>query len=312
MRITRAARVAVTLGAAGLASTVLTAPGAAAAVTGCRVTSEETGASYAGLQAAQDAASAGDTLVVRGTCAGAVTLTKNLSVTGERATGYGTPTLEDRQSGTVLSVGTGLTVSVSGLTITGGKALFGGGVGNDGTLALNDTRITGNTGKGNTGGIYNNDRGVLTLTDSVVSGNTGGGIVNTHVLTLQGSIVSGNTTAGYGGGVYNAFGTLTVKDSRITANHASGTGDGGGGIFSYISTLTVTGSVIAGNTTAGHGGGVWNGSPSRLTLGDDVVITGNTASLDGGGIWTNDRKLLHGAVPGPGGNVYGNRPDDIS
>jgi predicted outer membrane repeat protein len=40
------------------------------------------------------------------------------------------------------------------------------------------------------------------------------------------------------------------------------------------------------------------------------MSTANHASASGGGIYS-DRGILTGAVPGPGGNVFLNTPDDV-
>ncbi len=67
-------------------------------------------------------------------------------------------------------------------------------------------------------------------------------------LTLKGGNVSSN-----GGSVYNN-GTLTLVDSVITGNAASGEG---GGIYNTATgKLTIEGSTIAGNTARGNGGGI--------------------------------------------------------
>src|SRR5262249_51422092 len=71
--------------------------------------------------------------------------------------------------------GTATTVSISGLTISGGSAATGGGILNADTLTLSDVLVTNNSG----GGIENH-QGNLYLIDSTVSNNTtantGGGI----------------------------------------------------------------------------------------------------------------------------------------
>jgi hypothetical protein len=78
------------------------------------------------------------------------------------------------------------------------------------------------------GGIVSS--GTLTLTGSIVSGNSGavfGGILNSGVMTLVSSTVSGNSAGSKGGGILNA-GTLTLTNSTVSANSAPEGGQGGG------------------------------------------------------------------------------------
>ena len=301
----------VTLGMAalvGLLGAPLAASAAQAATIDCLIINHATGARYHNLQAAQDAATAGATLWVRGTCTGTTQVSKHLTITGQQAVGFGAPTLDGKLRGTVLTIGSGITVTVNKLTITGGKSIFGGGIDNSGTLTVNDSRITGNVGH-NTG--------------------DGGGIFNGGTLTLDSSRVAGNTTNTYGGGIYNDFGTVALNDgSSITDNTALG--HFGGGVFNYGGTLTLDSSSITGDTAGSDGGGIYN--VGVVTLKDGSTMTGNTAGSDGGGIYndtgsvTLDKSSITGNTAGSdGGGIYnlatltlnsssvtGNLPDDIS
>src|SRR5580765_7322329 len=108
------------------------------------------GGTWDTLQAAQDDAAAGDTLKVKGTCYGPTTLSKDLTVVGQSNRAFGTATLDGDQAGSVVTIGDGVTATISNLRITGGTAEQGGGI-------LNGTRTT--------------VGGSLTLTGSTVSGN---------------------------------------------------------------------------------------------------------------------------------------------
>jgi hypothetical protein len=133
-------------------------------------------------------------------------------------------------------------------------------------------------------GFLIND-GTLTLTNSIVSGNTnalssngfGGGITNAGALTLINSMVSGNRAGQSGGGIENTR-SLTLINSRVSDNAALGSG---GGISNGYSGATVTliNSTVSDNTTSGNGGGIAN--DGRLTLTNSTVV-GNTASVGGG------------------------------
>ena len=196
------------------------------------------------LQAAITAASAGDTLRVRGTCTGHFSVSTSLTLKGVGVA----PTLDGGGTlGTTLTIAVGVTVVVERLTITGGDGFDGGGINNLGILTLKGSKVSGNAA-GNRGGGINN-LGTLTLKESAVSGNravdgSGGGILNLGTATLKESAVSGNTARFYGGGILNA-GTATLKESAVSGNTAGGTG---GGIFNDGGIVTLEESTVSGNT----------------------------------------------------------------
>jgi predicted outer membrane repeat protein len=93
----------------------------------------------------------------------------------------------------------------------------------------------------------------------------GGAILNRGAVTLTNSSLSGNTATGNGGGLANA-------------DTPSGTAPA----------ATFTRSPISDNSAGLSGGGVYNGQRGSLTTsgvsGSPMAITGNTAALNGGGI----------------------------
>ena len=131
--------------ALALVGSLLFVTGTAAKAASCVVVNDAAPAvSYATLQSAVDAASAGDTLRVKGTCVGNTTITTSLTIAGRpRAT------LDGNHAGSVITIasptGTDL-VTLSGLTITRGTADFdGGGITNFGSrLTLIDSTIIAN------------------------------------------------------------------------------------------------------------------------------------------------------------------------
>ncbi len=202
----------------GMAGTGLAAaaPAASAASTTCLVVDTNANHSYASLQDAVNAAAAGDTLFVKGTCTGAITISKNLTIDGHSASSTKTATLNGGRHDSVLTINnSGVNVTLNTLIITNGGALLGGGILNGGTVTLNGSTITGNTtGEDGGGGIYN-DGGTVTLNGSTVSNNTangdGGGIVNDGTVTMSWTSTVHDNTAiqGEGGGICNSSrGTL--------------------------------------------------------------------------------------------------------
>lgn len=137
------------------------------------------------------------------------------------------------------------------------------------------------------------------LTNVSVSGNTisagitgsGAGICNAGTLVLDHCDVSDNMAlnGGQGGGIFNGFGTLTVRFSMIVHNTSSGAG---GGIFNASrggdATVTIQGSTIAGNSAGDRGGGICNDDTMtvlRSTISDNF-------SQGGGGIANLDNVPL--------------------
>ena len=174
-------------------------------------------------------------------------------------------------------------VSLSHLTLTGGSAIFGGGIYNDsGTLTVTNCTLSGNSADQG-GAIFT--YGTLTLLDSMVAGSSaieGGGIYNyLGTLTVTNSTISGNSATMDGGGLYNNYGTLTLTNSTISGNTA---GEDGGGIHTYAGRLIVTDSIISSNSTGGHGGGIYSSGTLTVT---NSTLSGNSACGDGGGIYSH-------------------------
>jgi hypothetical protein len=203
--------------------------------------------------------------------------------------------------GPVFYVTGGAMASISGLTISHGY-YQGGGIHNEGTLAVSNCVISDNIGddEGSElflaagGGLFNS--GVLTVSNCTISHNhggpTGGGIANYGMLTLSNSTVADNLATydqGANGGGIDNEGTLAVVNSIVSNNYAYN-GDGGGianALRVASATLMVSNSTVSGNS-AGGGGGISNSG--TLTLSNSTV-SGNSAlggfgSGLGGGILT--------------------------
>jgi hypothetical protein len=262
---------------------------------------------FATIQRALDAAGDGDAILVGpGTFAGPIAITKSVSLAGA---GAGRTVI--RGGGPVVTVGTAAaaaepTVSIAGVTVTGGltrstPALIGGA-----NLALG-------------GGVFvppaagGADGATLTIRDSAVSGNRtapsatvpsggavcpggpcpfagsgGAGIDSWGALTVTGSVISDNEAGGAlasdaeGGGIESHRGGVTIAASRIVRNHATASAPNGrfgqgGGIFIAHGPLSIRGSHVDANT-------------ARLTGTLPVSAGGQTIELaaDGGGVHAGD------------------------
>jgi hypothetical protein len=302
----------------------------------CLVSNERTGLGSRSLQEGIDAATAGDTLVVKGTCFGASTIDRELTLKGVYNPAFGVPTLDGSGfSGSVLVVSRGafsrFHTQIENLTITHGSS---GGLtltGFEGPqVTLVHSRVTENAGEAGIG-LFNSS---ATLVDTVVADNAGAGITGVFAgATLVDSVVSGNAF-GMGGfrmgftltrsrvsdnlGIGVGVGvSATVTDSVVSGNGSSGvrvgfqgylqmngstvSGNGDSGIqVVQGGSVSLHQSTVSGNTTSGSGGGI-NGS---ATLVDSTVID-NSAALDGGGILGGYVTLTSSTVGGNTAGRYG-------
>jgi len=165
--------------------------------------------------------------------------------------------------------GSSITVTLSGVTISGGTEASGGGVlVTSGTLNLTDSALTGNTATGTGtgeggGGLYN--LGTTAITGSTFSGNSadlnGGAIYDAGTLTVLNSTLSGNTATQDGAGIYqDSSNTLTLNNVTIVNNTASGKG---GGLFRSAGTFNLRNTLVATNSAATSGPDCF-GSPTSL------------------------------------------------
>ncbi|MFZ4789744.1 MAG: beta strand repeat-containing protein, partial [Candidatus Competibacteraceae bacterium] len=183
---------------------------------------------------------------------GELTITAPLTITGPGATAL---TLSGNRTSRLVTVNPGVTATLAGLALKNGQAdIWGGAIQN---------------------------RGTLTVTDSVVSDNLshegGGGIVNWGTLTVINTTLAGNAARVGGGGIYSVGTALGIQNSTFTANTANS-----GGAIDNRNPATILNSTMSGNT-AYWGGGLMNFD--NLTL-IQTTVTGNSSSgSSGGGIY---------------------------
>ena len=256
------------------------------------------------LRASLASATDGDTIdasSVTGTIlltSGELLVTNSVDIIGP---GPANLAVDGNAASSVFHINNGVTVSISGLSITNGNgsASRGGGILNDfSTLTVSTCCIRGNCADEG-GGIYNNSyqsQAMLTIVASTLSGNSaswGGGIYNSSyegnaTVTVIDSTLSGNAADYDGGGIRNdglaGSATLTVIDSTFSGNSAA---SGGGGIhnhtcYSDIAMLEVIACTFSGNS-ASQGGGILNdGSrscPNFHSTPNDGPSTGATLKI---------------------------------
>jgi fibronectin-binding autotransporter adhesin len=201
------------------------------------------------------------------------------SASNSAATGYG---------GGILNVGGTMTVRGSS-TVKGNVAFGGGGIATGpGTLTISTSLISGNTANGSDGGgILNGNTGTLVIDKTVVEFNSavgsGGGIGNFGAaLTLSGSTLNGNV-APYVGGLYNdASASAHVSNCLLTANRATGSTYSLAGAVYNSGNLTIdSGSQIVGNISDRDGAGLFNTGYAHVV---GSTFSGNFAQIAGGAI----------------------------
>lgn len=159
-----------------------------------------------------------------------------------------------------------------------------------GSLTVIDSDITRNKalGDGRGGGIYLRNGATLTMTRSLMEGNSagtnGGAIWNDGTVEILQSTIGGNRagayTTGHGGGIYGETGSnTTIVESLFVDNEA--VGEGAGLLVWTGASATVTNSTFSGNTAGTFGGGIENNGVLHLA---SSTLTGNSAGTQGDAI----------------------------
>ena len=242
-----------------------------------------------------------------------------------------TPTGGGRQKTGFLDVHSRVTASISGLTVTGGKAAADGGFGgggllNLGTVTLTNCTVSGNSADGG-GGLYNSryaghdrlhrygqrlstPRGTLLFGGggggggvffffSVTAFTKWGGLSNESGSTavLDDCTVTGNTGAN-GGGVYNSGGTVDLTDCTLGNN----SGSNGAGLLTFAGKVTLDHCTVVVNSAYATGGGDFGGGLANVAVG----TTGGTMDLDQCTVSSNFTNV------GGGGGIYNSQYSDLS
>ncbi len=195
-------------------------------------------------------------------------------------------------AGTVVTCnsGEGLDTVISGLAITGGSAINGGGMYNEScSPTVMNCDFTGNSAEpfGKGGGMHNQNNSSPIVVDCTFTTNSarfGGGMFNDNNSNpnMTNCTFTGNAASSNGGGITNAnTSSPAVSDCTFSGNSA---GDNGGGIANAnTSSPAVSDCTFSGNLAGDHGGGMLNLDNSSPAV-TDCAFTGNVASISGGGM----------------------------
>ena len=231
--------------------------------------------------------------------AGTVTISGNVTVDGNRATGAAGSGGGVFNFGGVLDI-SDATVSNNTANRAGGGVEDFGDDDDDMDVTLTNVRVVGNsiaTAAPGNGGGFHSGGGDATITGGVYSDNTaveGGGLWSSGTLTVTGAEVRDNTATGAaadqgGGGLYNDGGTASISGSTFLSNEASGASGSGGAILNSMGVLTVRETSLRENSAARAGGAV-----------EDIGGAGSVATFTQVTFAQNDA----GDNPGNGGAVH--------
>jgi CSLREA domain-containing protein len=130
----------------------------------------------------------------------------------------------------------------------GGVTINGGGS----TLVLQKTTVADNTSFDWAGGVYCTHGSTCTIRDCTIAYNKsafrGAGLTGTNTsVTVVNTTFSGNTATGPGGGVSSFSGTMLLDFVTVASN----SGTSGGGVENALGALTMRNSIVADNTGGG-------------------------------------------------------------
>ena len=205
------------------------------------------------------------------TLGGRVNLT-NISFEGNRANGDREDLANRPGSGGALHISSAGQILAVGIAIAGNQATSEGGgawCSSAGTLILERAIFSGNVANFGVNSDQQNARPA-----------GGGGVYNAGgTLGVRDTVFDENQALNGGGALYNS-GKASVENTRFTNNVVSGETGDGGAIFS-VGPLTLSGCTLRGNRAARAGGAIENAGNATIL---NCTLSGNTATFDGGAL----------------------------
>lgn len=217
--------------------------------------------------------------------------------------GEAVTSIDGGASGSVISMNDGVSLTVDGLTVTGGEGTMGGGIRARGPLTVRNSTIAGNRSSGfgtGGGGIGGAGSGVSVLIENSTitenyAGNDvytvrgGGVLVNGGSLEIVRSTIARNDCRstyfikgyGYGGGVAAVGSDVVIRESTIDNNLAI---DVAGGLYLSASHTVLINTTVS-NNHASICGGIHFRQPQPGSSMSHVTVTENSAYSRVGGVW---------------------------
>jgi hypothetical protein len=169
--------------------------------------------------------------------------------------------------------------------------------------------------------IHVSPTGSLTLERLTLQGGApdgwGGGLFNDRgTVTIRESALIGNVASGplfaAGGGLFNKGGIVVLVHSTMISNTHNGGEGSGGGLYNDEGTVTILNSTIASNSArgadGGSGGGIANPNQSGTVTILNSAIADNVAQGTGGGILNGGTlTLINSTVAGNSAGPFGNQ-----
>ena len=246
----------------------------------------------------------------------------NVIINGNGSTVYRTAATKDAS---MITVGTGYTLTLEDITLDGGAVWSGSSVKdsvNKGTtttgylisaqgnasIVLDEGAILQNNCCQSAVGLATRGGGSVTLNGAQIINNlsAGGAAIwgGGNITINEGSKINGNHATSIGGAIRMVNGnngiTLTMNGGEMNYNTSAGTGGAiwGGNNATYV----FNGGEMAYNSSVSGGGAIWTGTYERYTFAGDFELHDNSSGDLGGAV----RFCDHASLTMSGGKVYNN------
>lgn len=208
-----------------------------------------------------------------------------------KGAGTASTTVNANNADRAFTVQSGAALSLSDLTIANGQpqtdvgigcGICGGGIWNQGALALSHVAVTSSNGNGAGGAIYSRAGTTLSVTDSTFkldSADLGGAILTSADPTdISGSIFASNVAFSQGGAIQTQTGAVSI-DSSIFSGNVSGQAAGAIQEFSN-SSVSINNSAFLNNSSTSVAGAIDDVATTSNSLTNSRFV-GNTADSSG-------------------------------